>query len=808
MSPPKALLGSLIVVLAGSPPATAADITSQQRLAGRFTHTAAALLGTQVLSVQALDTAILLASEAASLESSPEAWRLLLELADLAERGDVRRTALAQLVKLDRYDDVDRLLYINDAIEQYQTAEERIAAYGKLLDEKNRAALGPAVVSRLAHDFAILLDRCGDVDGFSRWLAEAVAVDPSNRVAAATAAGFFRMNVKDPFAEAELLTSILLADPTDPESQAVLAELLLEHGAYAGAARLYDLARRTLVAMREVPSSGLIADGVVARWATGDAQGALDVLRQHQRRSDENYRRAARRDNPKLTPLELARLHAPMTSTMAIVGAAIHNSLGDEQAGSALDAAISAYEVEIDAIRNEESPDRAELAARCLEAAFVELALGGNVERASAFLKIADEHLGAEGLSPEARARFEGWITLRRGDAASAVELLASVAQRDSAARLGLAQARRRLGELRPAARDLYEVFKERPGTVMGVWARHELAELVGQRVSGGETAVRLETLAASIPVVIDRFPEDPTLMVSVRLTPAKATFDPFEPVIVHVEVTNHAPIPLAIDRNGPIPSQILLDFSAEIARDPNAGEVRPLIVDIDRRLRLEPNERLIVPVDLRMSGVGQRLNAMPLQGVTMKVRAVIGFRVAGPGVFRPGRTGSEVESTPIRVNGLRLKEGWVEDSIAAILEPDSPQELETFALLGSVLSALDRIAMGDESARFAALEEFENPRQLSADAASAMAEAYTNLGAESRAWLLSVIPRGPPSLAPLFAIAQKDDHRLVRLSYLLYCLTSEDDPMIDAAKRGDDPKVQAVAEMMQQRIAALRSPP
>jgi hypothetical protein len=49
--------------------------------------------------------------------------------------------------------------------------------------------------------------------------------------------------------------------------------------------------------------------------------------------------------------------------------------------------------------------------------------------------------------------------------------------------------------------------------------------------------------------------------------------------------------------------------------------------------------------------------------------------------------------------------------------------------------------------------------------------------------------------------MARKDEDKIVRISYLLYCLAGADDPMIDAARRGDDDDVRRVAEMMYARI-------
>ncbi|MHC4274191.1 MAG: hypothetical protein ACYSUR_11065 [Planctomycetota bacterium] len=804
MTPSKALLGSLLVLLAPPPHLEAAQETPRQRLAGQFDRVAASLVQTEELSVQALDISILLATEAAELDPAPDRWRTLLKLASLGERADPRSEALRQLVAIDRQDEVARLLYISDAMERYQTAEERIEKYQLLLAPKNREALGPAVTSRLSNDLALLLDRRGDVDGFSRWLAEAVAVDPSNRSAAATAAGFFRANVADPFAEAELLTTLVMADPTSPEALVLLAELLLEHGAYAGADRLYRLAARSQEALQQFPPEGMLADWALAQWGGGETDGALDIIQRHQRRRDEAYRLELRLENPTMPSLELARLHAPLSSTLATVRAAIHDRLGDQQAASALAAALEAYDVEIGQLEEAEDGDPAELARRHLQAASVALWLGAEIEAAAGHLDAGADLAGDEGLSPEAETRFEGWMALRQHDPDRAVELLGRVSDRDAAARLGLALARREVGELREAARDLYAVCTNRPGTLMAVWASDVLAEVLGQRVGPSPLAARMETLIASIPSVVNRFPDDPSLAVSLRLMPAKTTFGPYEPIIVNIEITNNAPMPLAIDRGGPIQPQVAIFCSIQMARELALPEVPPIIVDIDRRLRLEPREQLIIPVDLRRSSLASVLNERPLRGATLAAVGILGFRLTDASVFVPGVLGSEVSTPPIRVDGIRVSREWIAGAMETALESDTAQNLTTIALLSRVVSLMKRARAADP---LGALEEFGD-RQLENDAAAAVVEAYTRADAVSRAWLLAVMPRHSVALAPVYTMAQKDEDRHVRMMYLLYCLTSPNDPMIDAARRGSDPDVRAVADLMHEVLRPAGAAP
>ena len=58
--------------------------------------------------------------------------------------------------------------------------------------------------------------------------------------------------------------------------------------------------------------------------------------------------------------------------------------------------------------------------------------------------------------------------------------------------------------------------------------------------------------------------------------------------------------------------------------------------------------------------------------------------------------------------------------------------------------------------------------------------------------------------------MAQKSQDKHVRMSYLLFGLTGDDDPMIDAALRGDDPQVSGVARLMRyaRTRAAAAGPP
>jgi tetratricopeptide (TPR) repeat protein len=788
-------------------------MTSRQLLAGELASAATTLTGVQPLTVEGLDVAILLLNEAAELTpSDPERWRQLFAAADLGERPDLRRRAIEHIVRLDPADDVARLRYVTEAIDNYQTVEERVSAYRKLLADPGRAALGPAVASRLANDLAWLLNRSGDLEGYAHWLGEAAALDPSNRNAVATAAGFFRMNVaNDPFAEGELLTSLVLADPVSHEAQIVLASLLLEHGAYAGADRLYAMAARCARAAGAPVSSGLLADRALAQWGRGDADGALETIRLRQREVDEPYRDELRQSEPTLTPLELARRHAPVGGTLATVRAAVLRRLGSPSAAAALDDAVAAYEAEIEAIRRQAEADPAMGPSRCLDAASVVLWLGGDPARAESFLEAARAFPGAAPLDEPTRARFDGWLALRRGDAARAAAILDPIAESDPAARLGLALALRETGRPADAARSFYRLATARPGTAIGIWAGYALADDIGQRPPPSETARTLEALVASIPQMIDHLAEDPTVAVSMRLLVPQVAVGAYEPIVVNIEITNNAPFPIAIDRRGPIRPQVALIADVQMARDRQLKELPAIVVDLGRRLRLEPRQRLLVPVDLRRGSLAQALNQSPLRGASMKLKAISAFRMTGPQLLGPGPMGEQIESPPLRVDGVRLTAGWIPQSIARVLQPEVVQDVTLVALLSHVVFRIDQVLRSgrpEELDQFAAaMRGYPDPARIAADAAAAISEAYARLDPVSRAWLLGVMARCAP-LSPVYESASKDQDRLVRMMYLLACLTSADDPALASALTSDDPVVRRVGELMTSLVAGAAAGP
>jgi hypothetical protein len=218
----------------------------------------------------------------------------------------------------------------------------------------------------------------------------------------------------------------------------------------------------------------------------------------------------------------------------------------------------------------------------------------------------------------------------------------------------------------------------------------------------------------------------------------------------------------------------------------PGLGGVRPLVVAIEGRLSLEPGERLLVPVDLRRGELEKVLDSLPLPGAVITVRALLNVAAGRAGNVAPSLLGCEIESPPMRVDGLRVSQAWLHEAATAIVDPDSPRDLELMALLGHIVAGdqLEGVVLSPEFQRF------------QSEIATALAASFAKLDATSRAWVMGVLPRSP-RFESIRATTRKDEDPLVRIAYLLYNLDGPDDPMLAAGFRTGDPDVQAIAELM-----------
>ena len=776
----------------GSDPTTV-DSKTSQRLATELLRYGNDIIVIRPVTVESIELAKYFFMEAARLHpNDPQIASRLLEMALLAEDRDLVERATKLLLASDPSNQAAQLRRLLQAVDRYQHADERIKAYELLLSDSNVETIGKVMGSRIALKLALLHRRVGDIDEFSRWLGRSIDLDPFYSEAVAMGSGFFQSRVEDPFVSVELLVTLLLADPTDSSTPPVLAHLLMDSGAYEAARRMYRLAVAKLMARGEGANGDLLADLAIAEWASGDAESALNVIQSRQMEADRLYREMTKQESPSLSPIELARMEAPLTPTLAATRAVIMNERGGEEADDALSSLIETYQGAMIILASQKDTST-EQAWALIELAWLVLWLDGDVDEVQSWLNQAQK---LAPMDEKALQRFDGWISYRRGFDEDAAATLEPLAKDDPAAKLGLALIRSDQGRRQDAARLLLDLVRTDAGSLIGVWSRDRLAAMLGTPIPMTDEAVRMTELIDAIPTAFDRYPSDPRLAFSIDVEPRIETVSPYDPVILDIKLMNHAPMPLAISPEGPIKELMLLE---PIVQTPHEipMSLTPIVVDLGGRLRLEPYEHITIPFDLRTTWVGSLLNRSPVKGSTVLTTGIVNFRVSnqtmnGRTVFAPGLLGSEVTGRAIHVEGVRVDDAWVArtitDARSGIIDADL---LANLAVLTHVVRQNQSMPKVDS--------------QIIDQAKPIVIDTFDRFDELQKAWFISVSAQGE-MMNPINAIVLQGDEDLPKMIHLLRMLELGrpdellTNPFLLSSLRSDNLRIKQLAEWVEQR--------
>ena len=842
-----------------SAPAAEADATGVGRLlATELARLVRTVTATPVPTPAGLRAGVVLAEIAAEADpGDAENWRLLLTAARVAEDEEAAARAREELGRLASEDDVVALARLNAAVEERgNTLESRLEFLQFLIDAAREGRVTPAAASRLAFEQGLLKQRAGDLRGFAESLLAAMEFDPSHVAAARTALDFFTARVDEPVDEAELYLNLVLADPANPVVLEGLGRLLLREGAYTAAARIYGIAIDTLAggsAFRQDVEENLIADRALALWADGRVADAVRAIEERERYKQDliqaERERRRRREQlepgstaclppiPDRLPLDLS-LSAVRIAILAVEGPSASLDLPPVRAaarrqqaeaeGAAADppvegwqprnaaeaheallaelrAALSdLYDRFIEAADAESRPD-APLAAAALRLDHAWAACSLLLDPETARRRIAEAaEQSPEGLSDAATGRFEGWIRLREGDAAGAIEFLGPLGEDDPLAGLGLALALEASDDLAGSRAVLEMVAASARGTIAGVTAQRRLQLVHGQVHTPSPTAARLEGLMATVPAPLDRLAWNQAGGLGMRVAFNERRIGPFDPVELEITLINNGPVPLSLDPAGPIVPTVLLMPEVVLP----SGEVAPVVsvIDVHRRLRLDRRERITIPVDLRRMPIGGLLSDAAESGATVRIKAFINHDVASAGgrpVFYPRAISANAESGYLRIEGVPLQRASADgvvrrseeirtmiDAVASFGD-GRPVPIET-------LGIVNRVALTQSGP--------DTPPVIAAtrrDAAAAMIAAFPRLGPREQAWIVATSPPGVTLPQYRVLVEASDDSRL-KAAWMVNMVGQVDDSVLLASLASEDPRLRRVAEAVDERLRRL----
>lgn len=762
-------------------PTEAMEQDASRRLSAAWSRAAVAMLaepgspGAESF-IGALEVA-LAAAELAPNEA--QGWRTVV---DLAELGDTTQPAVAaannralkELGRLDPTDDSVRLARITEAIERAPTADERLKAYEKALSPESRKSLGAAVSARLALDLALLEKRRGVPEAWVRRLREAVAIDPSFPMAAETLAGV-EAGTGAPLQDvAAALARSVAADPGSVVSTSALARICLHEGLYEEAERLLALAARAAnLNLDLLMVDELIADRLLALWGLGRHDEAIKAY--GTRRREVNAALRQRLGDTTATTSEAdqssgPQVHLPDAENsvwVAVMASRLLSPAGEFDASKEAErkqlADALAYTLEGLTQQGVEAKSDAEKAVIDLRKAWLEATIGDPAS-VDGLLESAQR---MSPLSDEAVARFQGWVRLRRGDFARALELLQPIAAKDSGARVGAAMALAGLGRQRDAAKELLAVARENRDNVVGVFAADRLEGLVKKRPGPSAEAEAVRTAVARIPESVYGLVNTQAQALSSTIA-FGATSTAFDPIPLRVTVQNRTALPLEITPDGPIESKAALLLEATIIGKGKSESLPPCIISIDRRMLLKPRESVVLELDMGRTKLGAALLSHPLVGIFVNARLVTNFRLSSDRV-QAGFLGNLSEEAALRIPATQIDAGWRESTLGEIRNPDTPGDLVKL-----VQYAHDLARTSDDD------------KQVEAGWA-AVNESWARLPPVGQAWALMVLPNAEGQLkwlAPTLDAAKVSKDDRVRTSYLLRWVLSRDDASLEAAER------------------------
>lgn len=804
------------------PPSPEVAALYRDRLARAFAQRARSMLQREFVFIGMLESGQAMMEQAVTLApDNPFIWRVALDFGVTMEDGDAEaaalvRRALARLTQLEPEDEVIRLRRLLALVEQKQTVEERSATLTALLTPSSIAKIGPSVAARLAFDFALLLRRAGDQEGFERELLRSIDLDPFFPEAAEFAAGYFRVRAPTAADEAAGLRSALLANPMREPAAMGLAELCMRAGAYRAAADILNVEAELLeTSFPDLDFDVILSDLCLSFWGSGQTSSAAAVARKRQEALNSTFRRNVERTGSTLKVEDLRNLAYPMSLTLASTFAAFTHAVVPEQTPAALKAAVVSAETTLRAM-DEQKADPTETAKVMLESAFLQLWLGGDVEQAKKWL---DAAAALVPLSEAARARFDGFLALRAGDAAKAVELFTPIAETDVAAALGLALAEEATNNPKSAAKRYLTIAKAEPASALGIWSRDRLRSLVGQPVVILESAEDVER-AAALPLDFLNLMRGDVSKILLSIEPKITDISPWDPMVFNVQVTNRSDWPLPITPEGPLFDTATVTATVNV---PGEKQTQPpfALLPLNRRFSLAPGATMSIPIDVSLTDASFAMRDDALSGAFVSIHPIVNWRTTERGL-EPGPLGIEAESPLVHVRGQKVDRAWIADTIAALNDSSKVPDPARIVALASVM-----VRASKEATRYT-----EEERALLKDAPKALVAATKRLWPEARAWLVFGLPKGQlreiraagsqtppaatgdstataggqataapqvsivgvesisavPELEELDALLQSDEDSRVRMAWIAVRVKRPEDPVLQATAAHADP--------------------
>ena len=707
--------------------------------------------------------------------------RILLEIANVTSGELAHSKAIASqttlaISKLDPNDSVIRLSRLSEAVDERNTAEDRILAYEHLLQPSVIQKISPVVASRLAYEYSILLRRRGDGDAAVAQFREALKLDPTFPIATAQWAQYQAEINAPPGTIANALVDAIVANPSDTANLQELGLMCLREGLFRESDMLFAVACQIANKNSKILEfDELLMQRMLSLWGLGKHKQVAELFNARKEQLLSILEK-------KSTGTSQIGSGISLPVAMCVIHAMVSKSGSLPKFEEALKEAIDTFDEQILAAKSDPALKSKLLLEKC---AFV-LGIGPDVSLVAGWIQEAD---ALTPILPEAKAKFQGWILLRTGKTDEAIEQLKPLAANNAVARLGYGLALAKNGKLKEAENEFLEINRLERNDVIGLYAADQLFELIKSRIAPSAQAAEIQSAVARLPKNFSGLASDSTRYLQVDGAFLSRSVKPFDPMPFKISVTNISPITLAITPDGPIRnSAALLMETIVVQQKQSITNLAPFIFSIARTLQIAPNETMSFVIDIAYLPQVIALLNSPLNGANLQIEMLTNFNLTLDSVT-PGFLGKMTSKNSIRILPVIRNQEWREEALGVIRHCDRPDDLVTL-----VLFAFDLASRSSEKG--AEKEVREGWAEVT--------EAWKRLSPAAQAWTLMVLPMEPLEMTEKIASAAKESQdRRVQLSAILRWTESENDALLSTLVRGSDEQLIAVASSVRSLIAS-----
>lgn len=809
------------------PPAGEVTIGAQRELARRLHRVAEDVIRAPRQSEEVPPHALLRAETmiAFALERDADdeiGWRRRAELARLQGDDEALRDALRAIVRLDPRDDAALYEFILLRFAEIPTVDGRLNRVERLLRSRRASDLSDALRSRLASYASRLALEIQDRERFARWLTEALRLDAHNVLAADMLHDFARQRNAPEAKQLSAVVSLIAATPLRPEPRLELALALARHAAYEEAHEQFAIAS-DLFSPRALPTDAyrLWILSLSAQNRLEEAREQLDQLAAPAAfeaaaagasDASESAEDAARGGAVAGGAVAGDAAASDAANENAAQGDAMQGDAADGEPGDSGDAAsepeldragrlgrIDPQLLVLDAVVAEPGSQRRLRCFAALSRLILETADDNRDAAIDQIARIAAA-LDAETLDAldaevrqavRRRPLYQAFEAMREGEDDRAAEWIGPLVEVGEQPLADYLAARLDAGR-RSAERAMRAVIRSAPTSLAALFAGQWLTTRA-EDISPTSVGAALRQMMNRQPRDLWRMNLDTSPWIDLHMAIPDDAFGPFDAVPATITLRNDSDMRLTFDPGAAIPARAVLRVSLNPG-ERGGGRLEPDVIDLDRRLALDPGQELAFVWPLSRGALGDVITRKPFTSYIFNTRLI-----ADPRTLRDGRV----------VMGPLGDRADVRGRLARGVEADAAELVRTAEALGAGVSVN---SLHDAAILVSALQEgsgVELTGPQRAAIAAALGDHAAAAGDAALAWLLCVIPRGETlGLDRVWQLAQRSETPLVQCLLLERHVDDPEDPVMSQVIRNGGDRAEAYARTVRESLEAAADPP